>query len=169
MPTTYELKASQEQLLNQLLWAGDNEEEIDKTMRLLESIKGSVTRKVEFVSSLLMEASALEESRSEALKKAKKRHEQILGIQDRLKNYINRTMLDFNLEKVEAEYCTLVMQNNPPSVAGNCDLDRIPEQYVSVIPESKKLNKKALLQDYPVGSEPFSGLAIIQTKSVRIK
>lgn len=82
-----------------------------------------------------------------------------------LKDYLDSTMKQLDIKKVNSNIFTLSIQKNQPSVNITA-LESIPAKYF--IEQEPLLNKKAILQDLKQNIEVV-GAEIKQTKSLRIR
>ena len=107
MPTLYELSIQQQELLDKLYWLDSGDEEAVDINADLEKIYGSVEYKLNFLSTLLLEAKTLTENRRAAVKKAQDRLRTSEIAEARLKEFIKTQMEVFDIKKVEGEHCNI--------------------------------------------------------------
>ena len=99
----------------------------------------------------------MEINRLTAKKKANK------NLQNRLQQYIKESMEKANKKKLEFDTFTVALCLNPPSVEIK-DEQAIPAKYLTIIPEQKVVDKKAVLADLKAG-EQVKGAVLITNKT----
>lgn len=85
-------------------------------------------------------------SRLQARKKATENH------RERLKSYLLEFMIWAKKDRVELEAFTISVQRNPPSCVIE-DEKSIPAKFLTIIPESKQVDKKAVLAALKAGEK----------------
>jgi len=86
-----------------------------------------------------------------------------------LKNYLTVEMANAKKDKVQGLILTVTLKNNPPSCRV-IDDKLIPQEYFRIIPETKEVNKVAILDHFKSSGEILTGTEIItDKKSVTIK
>lgn len=95
---------------------------------------------------------------------------------DNLKLYLERTLRTIGKEKVAGVLATVAIQKNNPSVTAPAwDEDALrgiaayAPQFVTRVPESFALNKRALLDAAKAGDPLPDGVEIVRTESIRIR
>lgn len=147
---------------------------------LLNDLEGQAKDKVERVALYIVEqlshakAMKAEEERLAQRRKAREK------AADSLKAYLQGQMERLGLKKVEGLLCTVAMQNNPPSVVPAVEIDEadlrnvytFAPEYVTRVPESYSLNKRAILDAHKAGTlheDVAKRVQIVQTASLRIR
>ena len=99
----------------------------------------------------------MEINRLTAKKKANK------NLQNRLQQYIKESMEKANKKKLEFDTFTVALCLNPPSVE-IMDEKAIPSRFLTIIPEQKIADKKAILEALKKG-EKVNGAVLNDTKT----
>ena len=168
MPTIYELKHEHELALEELQWC-ENEE----IYYIIDRIEGDVKRKVNFVSSLLMESRGQTLLAKEAKRMAIERHDKQVKrkefIEQELENYIVNAMFNFDIKKLECDLCNVTLSMSPGKVvlSENFDNSRIPADCVEVIPSQVKTLLTPLAKHLRAG-EVIEGAVLVKEPCLRI-
>lgn len=85
----------------------------------------------------------------------------------RLKEYVKFSMERLEVDELQAGTFTLKIQNNPPSVEV-IDEIAIPSRFFTIIPSTKQLDKKRLLDELKNGTS-VAGCQITRGRSLRIR
>ncbi len=135
---------------------------------ILDSMNLAITKKVEGIVrwdiNLAGDEKAIDDeiARLQAMKRPK------TNLRGRLKAYIKECMVDSGIQKKDFGIFSVRIQKNPPSVEV-IDEALIPERFIVTIPESYKVDKKAVLDALKKG-EDISGVQFITNKThLRIK
>ena len=102
-----------------------------------------------------------EEQRLSARRKA------IENLVDRLEGYIKESMDRLDIEVIEAGTFKISLQNSPPSLVID-DIDKIPSQYMTVIPQTYKVQTDIIKAEIKAGTE-VPGAHVEQGKHIRIR
>lgn len=164
MTKLYEI-ANEFKGLQALVEAGDlSEEDIADT---IEGVEAEFKDKVKACLCVRQEALRGYESlqaeadRLSSLAAAKKQ------ISDNLTAYVKHNMLAMGLDKVDADLFKVSIRKATKQL-GDIDESKVPLRYFDVVPESKKLNKRALLGD--AKASPIEGVELIDSeRSITIK
>lgn len=165
-------------------WIYEHDEEIramegalpDELAELLAQAEGDFKSKAErvalFVRELLANAGAIkvEEQRLAA------RRQHYEKAADGLKAYLKLQMEAADIPKVEGKLVTVRIQKNPPSVKcsltpddiGRLRADPGTERFVAVIPESYRIDAKAVLEGWKSGEVIPAGFTVEQGSHLRI-
>lgn len=140
MPTIYELKQQQQELLDALFFEEDDHE----IQARIDAIYGTVEAKLRYLSTVLLEARALENERKEAVKKAQGRAKIAEAATDRIKEFICSTMQHFELEKIEGEHCSIRLDAGRESISYAEDFDpfNMPYDCIEIVTTTKTLTNK---------------------------
>lgn len=145
---------------------------------LLDQAEGDFAEKVERVAlkvrSLEAEAAAIkvEEARLSQRRKA------VENAAASLKQYLHRGLDAAGEKKVKGTLVTVALQANPPAVAGELTREQLEERYmeskgadpfVTLVPESFTLNKKAVLEAFRAERPLPEGVSVVQGVSLRIR
>ena len=165
MPTIYELKSEQQELLDALFFEEDNEE----IQKAINNIYGTVEGKLRYLSTVLLEARALEEARKEAVKKAQGRAKIAEAAVDRLKGFILQTMQDFDIKKIEGEHCSIRLDAGRESVsyAENFDQMILPDDCIELVTTTKTLGDK--VKEHLKSGEEIPGVSLIKKPFILVK
>jgi len=139
----FELKQMQQDLLDELFFNEDDE--LART--ILHGIEGEVKNKLEYLADVLIEcksralaAKYQEEIAAERLGNIRKKYERE---EDRLRDFIKTTMVDFNIDKIKTDLCS-ISKSQRKSVAYAADFDvlKLPEQcirYYEPVPDKMEI------------------------------
>jgi len=92
-----------------------------------------------------------------------------------LKRYLQLQMERAGKEKVHGVLATVSLQKNPPALKGEVDadtlrtLETVNPDFVRVVPETRALDRKAVLDAWKRGEGIPVGLVVEQTLSLRIR
>jgi hypothetical protein len=148
MPSIYELKKEHELAMSELEFAEDDLEIFD----ILHRIEGDVSRKLEFLTTILAEAITKSDISKEAyrsavarLDKNKKRDERVV---EKLREFILSILVDFGIDKFKGPLLNVSHLLTAGSVvlSERFNIDKIPDEFITVIPERKELNNKAITE-----------------------
>jgi hypothetical protein len=135
----------------------------------LNAMEGSFEEKAVAVAAVVQNLSGLadaargEEKRIAALRKARENGA------DRLKRYLRDCMVVTGTKKIESGAFNIGLQASPPSVTCMLDASELPERFVRVIPETREVDKKALIDAYKAGEEIPTGVIVENAMHVRIR
>lgn len=100
-------------------------------------------------------------------------------LKDVAKTYANRAdslkgLLDFELRRmdrrdVETPVGKAWLQRNPPTAKILRDPEDLPERFVRVVPETRKVDKRAILEAAAEGEDVSEWAQVVQTDSLRIR
>jgi len=153
MASIYELKKEHIEALSELEFAEDDEE----IHAALNRIQGDVSRKLEFLTTILAESMTKAELSkitlqlaTERLGKNKKRDERTV---EKLREFILSICVDFDISKFKGEILSVSHNLTPGALifSDKFDIDLLPDEFVTVIPEHKELDNKALLEKLRAG------------------
>lgn len=160
LPKLYEITDDIAAILTEEEWTEETEKRIESLGMALEkkaeNIIGLCTEWDAFVS-----AAKAEEQRIAGRRKA---------VENRiahLKGYLQRCMESAEIMTLEAGTHSLRIQQNPPKVAVDAE-QNIPPRFFTIIPEQKKLDKKAL-GDALKNGEVIVGAHLERGMSLRIR
>lgn len=169
----YELSAAREILED---WLSEAEGEWTPEIEaLLTELDGKADEKIERVALFIREQLAdadrikTEEQRLAARRKSREK------AADSLKSYLQREMERLGKTSVNGLLCTVAFQNNPPSVRGDVspfvlqDLLESKSLFVTEIPASFSLNRRAVIDAFKSGQPIPDGLVVEQGISLRIR
>lgn len=85
---------------------------------------------------------------------------------DRLKQYVEASMITAGEDKHELARFKVRIQLNPPGVKAMPDVDQLPAEYRR--PQPDKPDSKALIEAWKAGKALPAGVVVEQSKSIRI-
>lgn len=142
---------------------------------LLDAAEGDFSEKVERVAlkvrELEAEALAVDTEAERLTQRARTRYNAAKS----LKAYLKGALEIAGLDKVKATLVTVAIQKNPPSLHGELSqeeldvLARRRAEFVSIVPATLSLNKRAVLDACKAGEALPTGLTISQGTSLRIR
>lgn len=145
----------------------DEESDIDTLEDTLQCIEGEIEVKVEGMSRMIAmlegDAESLEHEINRLKKKLTARDTRI----DKIKAYMKQQMIFMGKQKISTPTFTVSVRNNPPALRIT-DESLIPASYMTIIPESKELNKSSIKEALKQGKE-IPGAELTQGNSLLIK
>lgn len=162
-------------------WLAETEGELTPEIEaLLNELDGKADEKIERVALFVREQLAIAKAIQEEEARLRTRRTVREKAADSLKAYLQAQMERLGKSKVEGLLCTVAIQKNPPSVTPVTVLDEaelrnvymFAPEYVTRVPESFALNKRAVLDAHRAGTLPddiAKRVAIIQTQGLRIR
>lgn len=166
----YEYADALDEIRAQLFDAeGDLTPEIEAALNEAESDFATKAERVAlFIRELQSNAKAVKEEATRLSQRAAQYERTAEG----LKHYLQREMERVEIPRVDGKLINVRLQKSPPSVVSSLseeDLEyNIPAAYVTVVPESFRLNAKAVIEAWKSGAELPTGLGVVQTQHVRI-
>jgi len=148
--TIYELKIEQQQAIDAIEWCDTDEERIEALKALNLTLK-KVENKLAFWIPLLMEQRGKSEQAKQAYKRFKEQHEANIKRNENnenwIENHVLKLMIDFNIDKFDTGLFKASHSLSPGSIelCTDFDIEKLPDNYVVVIPEHKVPDKKAML------------------------
>lgn len=159
--------------VEELLYEGEGEltPELEQALEEVTlGFKEKAERVALFVRNLQATAKAVKEE-EERLRARRKSHENAAAS---LKTYLESQMLVHQIPRIEGKLVTLRIQKNPPAVHADAltqdELRLIVDEYVRVIPETRVLNKEAVIAHWKLtGESPIEGVVVSQGASLRLQ
>jgi hypothetical protein len=148
MSSIFDLKKEHDLAMSELEFAEDDME----IFAILHRIEGDVNRKLKFLTTILAEAITKSDISKEAyrsavarLDKNKKRDERVV---EKLREFILSILVDFGIDKFKGPLLNVSHNLTPGSVvlSERFNIEKIPDEYVNIIPERKELNNKAITE-----------------------
>jgi len=149
--TIYELQIEQQQAIDAIEWCDTDDERIEALKSLNLTLK-KVENKLAFWVPLLMEQRGKTEQAKVAYKRFKEQHEANIKRNENNENWIEshvlKLMVDFNIDKFDDGLFKVNHGLTPGSVelCVDFDIEKLPDKYVTTIPEQKVPDKKAMLE-----------------------
>ncbi|MFA5166767.1 MAG: siphovirus Gp157 family protein [Candidatus Paceibacterota bacterium] len=175
MTKIFELKAQQQELLDQLFFLDDEEDasEIDYIKLNLDSIVGDVEHKLRYLSEIYIEADGQEKLSAYAfsigvdrLTKDIRRKQRV---KERLKDFILETMKTFDIKKVKGDLCSLSRSESQGSVVIDETFKdfKLPDDCIEKIPASFKILKTEIAKHLKAGEE-IPGCSLVKKQILRL-
>jgi hypothetical protein len=148
MTSFYDLKKQQEQFLEELFWA-DDEEYIQAQLRKIE---GDVDKKLEYLTTILAEAEtkldvskAALKSVQERLGKTVKRDEKVVND---LRTFILSVLVDFKKDSFKGSLLSIRHGLTPGKLefTDSFNVDKLPLEFVELIPEKWEIDNKKVVE-----------------------
>lgn len=159
MSKIYDLTQEQHELINQIYWLDDSNEddtvEIDILNKKLTKIRNSAEKTLEFLSKIYMELHYTltervdEENRlKELVKTANARTKRQQLHVDRIKSVMLNICQTFDIKSLATNYCDIRMKTNPGRIvyAENFDAENLPFDFYQNIPAHKEPLTKELIE-----------------------
>jgi hypothetical protein len=157
--TLYTIAEEIRDILTSEEWTEEQCSQLDKLEMQLEAKADNCLMFVDNMDAAI-DAHKKEEARLSARRKSMENR------RDRIKEYLFNCMEAIDRTEIDLVTRKAVIQKNPPAVVVD-DESRIPARYFVTIPESFKLDKKALAAALKLA--PVDGAHLEQGKSLRIK
>lgn len=141
-------------------WSEETENALALVSSSIEKKAGNIINYCEELSSFV-DLCKSEETRISAKRKAAENKIK------KLKEYVKMCMESGDIEKLPIGTKTISIQKNNPAVSV-LNEDMIPARFWLIIPETKQLDKKAILAEAKKGEE-IDGVEITQTTSIRVR
>lgn len=129
----------------------------------LNTIGGLFNDKAINVAKLCLSLKADSEKVDSELKRLAQKKQAINNRVDGLKFYLQAQMEVAGMEKVKDAIVSVSLQKNQPSVQVDIE-EQIPDVYWRVIPETKEVDKKAILTAYKESETIVPGVTIVTDK-----
>ena len=133
----------------------------------LTVIEGEIETKAVNIANLIKSL----EAESKVIKAEEERLSQRRASRDNavksIKHYLQTNLELLKKEKIKTATRTIYIQNNPPSVEVT-DLDKIPQKFLTLIPESYVPRKDDITKAWKEGEE-IPGVSVTQGRSIRIR
>lgn len=168
----YDLKLEQQKLLEEIDGC-DTPEELDEIAKLLEDVASTAKGKINFVSTLLLEAKAQADLAKEAKKIAVERLDRQLRRKERteqlLEDYIVNAMFAMDIKKIECDLCNITRSLTPGKVMllPNFDSSKIPSDCIEIVPAHVKPLLAQLARHLRSGEE-IEGVELRKEQTIRI-
>lgn len=161
----YEL-AGQLALINDQLEeaGGELSPDLEKT---LDAVNMEMQRKVLSISEWILNISANEKAIDAEIQRLQSKKKAAANLTARLKDYIKQNMIIADTPSLKFATISVRVQANPPSVEIK-DEEAVPAAYLTVIPESYQVNKKAILEAHKNGVDVSEFAEIRQGNHLRI-
>jgi len=169
MAKIYELKAEQQDLLDKLFWIPEGDEEEVSIQRELDKIQGTIERKLEFLSSVLLEATAIKNAKVDAVRKMQIGIKTAENAENRLKAFILETMSDFEIKKVFGSMCNVTLCAGRESLDYAEDFDPVllPNDCYNIKTEIKPIAD--VIKEHINNGEEIPGVSIIKKPYLLVK
>ncbi len=157
----YEISTELARINDELFEAGG--ELTDELEKRLDGSTLDFKAKVENIGKWVLNLSSREEALDKELTRLTARKRAIENLQKRLKEYVKTCMEMTGTNKLEYTAMTIAIQKNPAAVEIQ-DEKSIPAKFLTIIPEQKVVDKKAVLAALKAG-ESVSGAVLADNKT----
>ena len=164
MSTLYELTNDWLMLMEM---AEDPDIEEDVFIDTLEGIEGEIEIKADGYAKMIRQLEHDAEACGAEAKRFTEKKKFIENKIDRMKKSLQGAMETTGKTKFKTELFSFNIQNNPPSVAVEVDIDKIPERYLK--PVEPKVDKELMKKDLKAGIDLDGVAHLVQTRGLRIK
>lgn len=164
MSTLYELTNDWMMLMEM---AEDPDIEEDVFMDTLEGIEGEIEIKADGYAKVIRQLEHDAEACGAEAKRFTEKKKFIENKIDRMKKLLQGAMELTGKTKFKTELFSFNVQNNPPSVAVEVDIDKIPKRYLK--PVEPKVDKELMKKDLKAGIDLDGVAHLVQTRGLRIK
>lgn len=162
METLYELKEKYKLVADMM-----NDIDVDEQTILdtLESIGDEIEEKADNYAKIIQSSKGMVTALESEIKRLTERKTAVSNKIDRLKKFLEESMIETGKTKFKTNLFSFGIQKNPPSVQIT-EGTVLPDKYY--IPQEPKTDKKSLIADIKAGAE-IKGVKLIQTESLRIR
>lgn len=161
MPHFYELST---QYQNLLAWLESDQPIDENSLRQqLSEVTEQLKEKAENIGKMVLEYEANTVSIDIEITRLSSRKKSLVNKIEWLKSYVQGEMQNAQIDKIPGQILTLSLRSNPPSVKV-LDETQIPAQFFRIIPETKEVNKSAILTEFKKTGEIQPGTEIITDK-----
>ena len=166
MPKLYEITSEYEKLMDTIF---ENDGVIDEHLGAsLDVVKDEFNEKVlnvaKMIKNLEGEQAAFDNESQRLMGKARTIQNNISWLKDYIKNGMRR----LKTNEVKGEILTIRIRPSPPSCLILND-KLVPSEFIRIIPETKEVNKKAVIQHYKDRAEIVPGTEISVGTTLTIK
>lgn len=137
----------------------------------LTEAEGSFNEKAERVALFIRELQSNAKAVKEEATRLSQRAAQYERTAEGLKHYLQREMERVEIQRVDGKLINVRLQKSPPSVVSTLSeeaLREIPAVYVTLVPQSYRLNAKAVIEAHKAGAEIPPGIEVTQNFHLRI-
>lgn len=166
--TIYELTKEQSDLLDKLFWA-DNEEAVEIGQEL-NKISGTVTKKLEWLTTILLEVQALKIARKEALERYKKSYDKAALEEERLKDFFRYAMAKFDLKKIKGPETAITLLPESISVVYSKEFAplSLPHEFLKTTEVVEIADKKAFKNYLIESGDQYEGVELVKKHGLRV-
>jgi len=174
MATIHDLTEQQQNALNMLEFAGDDEELRAVYENILAQTKGDIKHKLAWLSSILIEKKAHADVCKSRADDMNARAKTAKNGYENLKDFITQSMLNAGIDKIEGDLCTLSKRKGSESVFIPADFDArtlptefvkyTPEQFTPIKTEIKRAIKDGRFNVFETGIEVVRGADTVTVK-----
>jgi len=172
MGKIYELTERQQQLDSLLYWEEEGSERAELMLKEMQMLHGDAENLVKFLATLYDEKRSMVEAMQEAKRRAVATFDRRIKKQENkalwYKENIASLMKQFDIKKVEGEYCDITLLKDAKSVGiGDAfSIDSLPDDCIKT--EIKKTLDKAAAMARLEQGENLTGLYIATKSSIRV-
>jgi len=134
----------------------------------LDEIKDSLEDKAENIGKVYLQLTGESDMLDTELKRIQKRKSRLDNKAKWLKDYVLVEFITAEITEVKRPLVSLLVKTNPPSVDVT-DENKVEQQWWRVIPETKVIDKKLILEKHKETGEDIEGINIIRNKRLDIK
>jgi hypothetical protein len=169
MTSVYELKQQQQELLDELYWVEEGQEESAIIYEKISKIDGDINRKLSYLSDVLAESIALSQLATEARKisaeRLERKEKQAKRAEEKLREFILSVMKDFGIKSVKGDILNISRYERDAVIQlQNFDIDKLPSNLVKV---TKVIDKTAINEEFKHGSG-VEGFELVKKDCLRI-
>ena len=164
--TLYEISNTYRDLLDRYDMVED-QEALDAIATELHSIDDAFTDKSRAIIALIRESQLSADAIDEEAKRLKSKADSARKKADWLKRYLEGEMEMLGMPKIDVGIAKAWIQNNAPSVIIS-DETKIPGDYFRVIPETREVDKRSIIDALKSGEE-IPGAELHISRSIRIR
>lgn len=166
MPKLYEIT---DQYARLMTFIAENDGEITEAEQVqLKELQGEINIKGENIAKLIKNLSADEVAFKEESKRLSARAKSLKNRIDWLKIYLKYEMLRMNVRDIKGEVLTVRIRPSQPSCI-ILDEKVIPPAYFRVIPETREVDKKAIIESFKKEDKIIPGTEIARGETLTIR
>lgn len=153
----------------QSVWdmVNDDDCDMDALEGTMQSIEAAIEIKAQNIAVVLDSLKGYTNTLEDKIGRLEARKQAFNNRIDHIKNYLKQQLEFAGIEKVVTAEYTISLQSNPGSVVVDNGIE-VPSAYLTVIPESYKVDKKRIAADIRAG-KVIPGIRLESGKSLRIR
>jgi len=166
MPKLYEITNEYARLMTMI---AESEGEISEHEQAhLKELQGELNQKVENIAKLIKNTEADMDAFKSESKRLADKAKSLKNRTDWLKEYVKGEMARLKVRDVKGEVLTVRIRPSQPSCI-ILDEKAIPPAYFRIIPETREVNKKAIIEKYKEADEIVAGVEIARGETLTIR
>jgi hypothetical protein len=165
----YELKQQQQELLDELYWVEEDQEEATIIYEKISKIDGDINRKLSYLSDVLAESIALAQLSTERRKIAQERLErkekQAKRAEEKLREFILSVMVDFGIKSVKGDILNISRYERDTVIqTQDFNINGLPDCFINTM----TVPNKTAINNALKNREAVFGFEIVKKDCLRV-